>query len=121
MSDVEKFLKNPDTLEEAVRYVLDMEMEDTDSWKAMEEDTALAKTHHSIGRWIRNEFSLWDKEKAIHKNFNRRWNITHADDMSGIILRCVHRELNKLPWDVEGLVKRYKKHWEDQNAELAKS
>ena len=41
--------------------------------------------HHSVGRWIRNEFRLWDKNNP-YTQFVDENSENHPDQMSNIIL-----------------------------------
>jgi len=96
--------KNPETIHEAVLEVL------------MSKDCANLKCgdpvlfHHSTGRWMRNEWGLWDTKSKLSKEFNAI-GIFHADDMSGIILETAFRILNKRPIDLVEQVNGYKEYW----------
>ena len=51
-----------------------------------------ACAHHTLGMWIRNNFGLWftPQESPLVQWFWDR-GLTHADDMSGIILSALYR------------------------------
>jgi hypothetical protein len=42
--------------------------------------------HHSYGRMLRNEFGLWNKNSPIVRWFKKKYGITHADDISTLII-----------------------------------
>ena len=67
--------------------------------------------HHSAGRWIRNNWGLWQGENYLCRYF-KSIGITHADDMSGIIFTSFYRKLHGKPLDIDGQVAKYKAHWE---------
>lgn len=97
-------INEPRTIAEAVEKILSAE------------DVALLKTteassfHHTTGRWIRNDWGLWNTNGPLHKEFNAI-GIFHADDMSGIVLEIAHRILNGYPIDLAGQVNHYKAYW----------
>lgn len=77
--------------------------------KEVEEDQ-IALFHHTWGQDIRNEWSMWEKDTPLVNSF-RTMGITHPDDMSGIILRSAHRQLNKKPIKLQEQVKLYQDYW----------
>lgn len=81
----------PKTLEEC--YV---ELNDTEGlldWLKETEESATAIAHHSLGRWIRNNWGLWKAEGELFHFFKNN-GIDQPDDMSGIILTSFHRHMN---------------------------
>lgn len=72
--------------------------------------------HHHTGRWIRNNWSLWDKKSELHKFFNDI-GIYHPDDMSGILLTTTHRILNRQPILLKEQIERYKKYWKNHSGD----
>lgn len=81
------------------------------SIKKMEEGDFLATSHHSLGRYLRNEWGLWKKGTALVVYF-KKLGLWHPDDMSGLILCSFHRHLRGKPLEVEAQVAYYKAHWE---------
>lgn len=73
-----------------------------------------AQLHFSVGRLIRNDWSLWDKETILVKWFKQRYGIDHADDISGLILDCLHKDMTGEPRRDELLAKKYLDHWKKQ-------
>ncbi|MDK2595735.1 DUF6794 domain-containing protein [Pseudoalteromonas obscura] len=59
----------------------------------------LAKYHHGFGAGLRNSLGLWSKS-PLAQWFTQR-DIRHPDNMSSIIIKSLHRELNGLPWEVD--------------------
>lgn len=77
----------------------------------MSENEFLFKTHLSLGMWVRNNWKLWRRGK-LSTYFNEL-GIHHPMDMSGIILRCYHRDLKGNPIKFNETIKSYKKHIKD--------
>lgn len=75
----------PTTPEEAIQ-VLDILLSDDDKDYLSTEENAAINVHHSIGRWIRNNWGLWVEEPNELKTYFINKGVTHPDDMSGEIL-----------------------------------
>jgi len=84
----------------------------------MPEQDFLAKSHFGLGRWMRNNWSLWGGSR-LSKYF-KDMKIFHPDDMSGIIAKSYWRYLNKEPLRLEEQVKFYKDYWKDANTRTNK-
>ena len=105
----ETAMKIPETLEEAVEMI--KAWDGVDEWVELDAvDTAIGIVHHGSGRRIRNAWGLWTGSKLAEQLYER-FGLTHADDMSGLILHCAWRELNGLPWEAEAKVAEYDKFW----------
>ena len=87
----------PTTLEEAVDMFVKHNRDQIEKLK--KED--LAKFHFSIGMNIRNAWGLWKEDSTLHKHFREKYGLWHADDMSGMIFHCFHKEINGEPWEAE--------------------
>ena len=69
--------------------------------------------HHGIGQNIRNEWELWIDKSSLHKDIAKRFNLFHADDMSGVILQTAWQRVKGLP-ETPGLFSLgYLFYWED--------
>ena len=102
------FAKNnthPKNVDECIQSILTWG-KDLTGFKNKTEGAAVAETHHSVGLWIRNEWGLWKGSPL--KDYFIQLGVTHPDDMSGIIIRCLHRHLNNKPLNLEEDVKRIK-------------
>ena len=89
----------PQTLEDAVDRIVGFA--GAVQWKALDEDEASAAVHHALGRSCRNDWGLWDKNSVLHRYLSEAYGLWHADDMSGLIFTCAHRQLNGRPWEVD--------------------
>lgn len=76
----------------------------------MNETQAVASCHHSLGRWIRNNWGLWSKEGPLFE-YLTSIGLQHQDDMSSLILTCFHRHINGKPLEINDQVAEYKKFW----------
>ena len=68
--------------------------------------------HFSLGMLIRNKWRLW-KQSTLTSYFNKL-GITHADDMSSIILEAYFAKLRNQPFNLEDKIKYYQNFWEKQ-------
>lgn len=106
----------PENLQDVFIWLQDKIVpKDLTEWKDMPEDKATASVHHTLGRSLRNNLGLWKGDTPITK-YMKKLGLSHADDMSGLILHCFHRHLNNKPLEIEKEVTRYKDYW--KNVEL---
>lgn len=82
-------------------------------FKSMSESDMSAALHHSAGRSLRNTLYLWNPKSQMFKYF-KSIGITHADDMSSIILMSLYRRINGNPIEVEDQVKHYQNFWKER-------
>lgn len=100
----------PSSISEALQMFLNaLTDEEKKTLTEIEEDD-ICVFHHSWGEDIRNEWSMWKKETPLVNSF-KEIGISHADDMSGIVLRSAHRKLNKNPIRLGEQVKQYQDYW----------
>lgn len=69
------------------------------------------KVHFTVGMMLRNEWSLWEKDTILVKWFKKNFGIDHADDLSGLILDCLVRDIRGLPRREKEIVQQYLNHW----------
>lgn len=113
----------PATLEEAIELLKSFYGQHLDKIKAMSEREFLASSHFMSGMFIRNSWNLWwyaghpyeDKGWSKDQPKLNKWfesiGITHADDMSGILLTCLHRHLSGVDYNLDEQVAKYQAHW----------
>lgn len=70
--------------------------------------------HYGTGRWIRNNWGLWEEGSMLHKWFNNI-GIYHPDDMSGIILETIHRILTGRSINLKEQIKSYQDYWNTES------
>lgn len=81
----------PSNLQQAIEY-LDKELA---KWEKeyLLENGALS-VHHSLGRWIRNNWGLWNEEDNELKVNLKKLGYEHPDDMSNYIIEQYIEYLN---------------------------
>lgn len=108
--------KTLDDCIELIKELADGDPEGFKEWINSNEENAIINTHHSLGRFIRNELKLWYNGSPV-KWFNKH-GIYHADDMSGIILTSAHRKFNNKDVKLEEQIKKYRKYWDEHSPEV---
>jgi hypothetical protein len=110
-------------LDEALSILAtDLPEADIAFFKDYEEEFVLAAAHCALGKWLRNNWGLWEPpltESAIEQykamglkdpldwagstlvTYFHTIGIKHADDMSGIIIRSFHRLMRDRPMELE--------------------
>ena len=106
-----KWTPIPETLKEAVERLKGLK--GLKAFAAKGEDDAVGSTHHFLGMTIRNEWGLWAGSPLAQSLF-ATLKLWHADDMSALIIRCLHRDLNGRPWHVKQIAKKYHDFWKRQ-------
>lgn len=114
----------PDNIDEAVDILKVFFSESIDEIRSMSEKQFRTSSHFGAGMFIRNSWFLWwykghgyaewptDMPK-LNEWFNSI-GIVHADDMSSIVLTCLHRNITGVDYGIADQVERYKKHWREQ-------
>jgi len=102
--------KVPINLEEAL-ILLKEGLSKTDIKLLKEPKFVPAQLHFSLGMALRNAWSLWETDTILVKWFKQKYGIEHADDISGIILDCLHKDIIGKPRRDEELAKQYLDHW----------
>lgn len=100
--------KVPSNLDEAVNII-----KEALSPEAIEfvKTSVSTSVHFDFGRYIRNNWSLWEKESVLVKWFEKEYGITHADDISGIILECVWDDVKGNPRKDREKAEEFKEYW----------
>ncbi len=73
-------------------------------------EAQLYKYHHGLGQWLRNCWGLWNG--SVLRTYFMKLGLTHADDMSSIVLVSFHRSLHGKPVELEAQLLKYKQYWE---------
>lgn len=107
----------PKTLREAVTAYLElMSDEDHSMTMTIPENNFIGMVHFGAGRWIRNNWGLWDENSDLHQHF-KELGLSHADDMSGVILKCVYRQIHGKDWKVEEQIQECRDYWKNQGTD----
>ena len=83
----------PQNLREAIEE-LDRKLNKEDK-EYIVENGSLA-VHHSLGRWIRNNWGLWKEEDNELKASLKKLGYRHPDDMSNYIIKQYIRYLSNM-------------------------
>ena len=83
----------PQNLQEAIEE-LDRKLNKEDK-EYIVENGSLA-VHHSLGRWIRNNWGLWNEEDNELKASLKKLGYSHPDDMSNYIIKQYIRYLSDM-------------------------
>lgn len=75
------------------------------------EERSTTALHHTGGRYIRNAWSLWDRETHLVQWFRANLRIGHADDISAVILSSVQARVIGVLFEPRGMVARFHEHW----------
>lgn len=114
----------PNDLDEAIEILKTFYKNSIEEIKRMEEEEFMASSHFGAGMFIRNEWYLWWHEGHNYQNhwpahkpkLNEMFNnhgITHADDMSGIILTSLYRSIHGLDIQLDKQIKHYQDYWKN--------
>ena len=114
----------PDTINKAAEALVQALSKDEIEWITK---TTPADMHHSLGRYIRNEWSLWEPDTPLANDYQKTFHLfPHADDMSGMIITTAialltHTE--NIEDKQKNLAKVYREHWESMgvNPETGKT
>jgi hypothetical protein len=102
----------PVDLDEAVKMIVEaLQPDEVKNIQEAHEDRIRARTHHSIGQYIRNGWSLWQRDTPLSLWFAKH-GITHGDDKWGIIITSVIRQIRGVPRDLSGQIACYHEHWQ---------
>lgn len=111
-------MAKPKTLDEAIQSLrAELSPEVLKTIQDMPEDQTY-RMHDSLGRWIRNEWALWDNGPLV-KWFHDA-GIGHPDDMSGIILTCLWCDMHDVARNLAGQVACYRQYWADMSEAVKK-
>lgn len=102
----------PENLDQAVRWLKE-NMPESQQKVISNGNLEIAAFHHSLGRWMRNNWGLWTKDSKLYTYFERM-GIRHADDMSGIILEAFQSGLRNEFFDLKEEVNSRREYWKDQ-------
>jgi hypothetical protein len=102
--------KIPSNLDEAVELVKSSMSEDDVLF--IKDNSNPTSVHFTVGMAIRNDWSLWDTENPLVKWFQKEYGIDHADDISGVVLDCVWRDVRGEPRRDREQAENTRKYWE---------
>ncbi len=111
----------PQSIEEAIEILKGFYSKHITEILKMSENEFLSSSHFGAGMFIRNEWLLWWHKDHDYKEWPKeqpklntefeKIGITHADDMSSILLTSFYRNLVGKELNLTEQVKRYQDHW----------
>jgi hypothetical protein len=103
----------PSTIAEAIRMVF--ESLDARDRQFILSEHSPSVVHHTVGRHIRNEWSLWKKGTPLAVDFQQRFNLFgHPDDISGMIFEAVWAQVREEHCDLQQIAEKFRRHWLEQ-------
>ncbi len=101
----------PSTIDEAIDTIVKgLQPDEIDYIKK----NTSSSVHFTIGMGLRNDWSLWEQDTPIQRDFKRRFRLFgHGDDLSGIILEGVWAKVRgkDIEKTLEETAERFRKHW----------
>jgi len=80
------------------------------------------QVHFNFGMYLRNSWSIWEKNTPLRNWFKNEYDIEHPDDISGIIMDCLWQDIRNKPRKDKQLTESYKNYWkkieENPNGEM---
>lgn len=106
----------PSTMEQAVGLLLEGLAPEDRTFIAENNSSVL---HGTVGRAMRNSWSLWDPTMPLATWFRRNLGLGHADDMSAILLEALWCRVLGREHALQEQVEEFKLHWELQGQDPA--
>lgn len=76
--------------------------ESLQKFRMAEEEEAVRKLHFSLGRWIIHNWGFYSGSRLSHAL--KGMGLHHPDDMARLLIRSLHRSLNKQPIEVKAQI-----------------
>lgn len=99
----------PSTIEEAINHIVESLDEKECEFIRSSGDSVVI--HHTVGRYIRNNWSLWSPDTPLKRDAVETYQIAHADDISGLIFDWVYAKVQGIPFDPQECCERFHEHW----------
>lgn len=98
----------PANLEQAIQELY--ETLEPDDWADIHK-TDWVDYHQGFGLFIRNAWSLWDKETHLVQWFIKTYGLSHADDLCSLVLQGLWCKVRGTKHNIDEQVAGYKEHW----------
>ena len=106
-------MDKPSTLEECIKAFKDI-LSPQDQIEILKmPHNKLIMMHHGLGRWIRNNWGLWEKESPLYQHM-LALGFCHPDDMSQAIIVEYWCRLNNQPSQLQNDIK-ISKEWAEKS------
>ncbi len=109
-------MKIPNTLSEA-HIILENELDPyiLKYIDDMNDECEIDSYHHTLGRTIRNEWSLWSE--SPFKVFMENMGFRHPDDISDVVLRTLWCKRHNKPFILTKRAEHYAEYWKNVEEE----
>lgn len=103
----------PETINRAVEKILEIVLAASDGEGLIKGDLGnfSGTVHHGLGRHIRNEWGLWSADTQIFRLVCQATNLSHADDLSDILICAAWHKYHNKQFDFDVASIRYHEHW----------
>ncbi len=71
----------------------------------------LEMSHHGVGQYLRNNWSLWEWDTPLKNDCIATYKIAHADDMSGLLIAWTMARVRGQDFDPIAYCERFHEHW----------
>jgi hypothetical protein len=106
--------KAPESLDEAITRALIIIKHHCDDLLVVSDvDDFTTQLHHGLGQHIRNYWGLWSQTSGLYKELSQKYQLSHADDLSNLVLTATYQTHHNLPILLEQTAARCHKHWYD--------
>ena len=85
-------------------------------FKEAPEEVIADKLFFSLGRWIIHNWNFYGGSRFSH--YIKNLGIHHPEDMARFVIIAYHRNLNRNPLDIKGLLKMFRDKQEKEKQEL---
>lgn len=102
----------PSTIQQAVDILFNgLEQDEKDA--IINNSTIIGSAHFGIGRWIRNNWHMWENNCPLKNNAIELYKLAHADDISGLILSWLFAKVKGENFDPNKHCEIYHEHWKN--------
>jgi hypothetical protein len=102
----------PTNLEEAIKMCTELVIFGAgESIFERSEKEFTAMCHHNLGQRMRNAWGLWSMDSELFRTLAGETCLSHADDLSGLILTATYRKFNDLEFELLKEAAKYHNHW----------
>lgn len=102
----------PNTFEQAVNMCTELVIIGAgESVFERSEKEFVSMCHHNLGQRMRNAWGLWSMDSELFRKIAGETCLSHADDISGLILTATYRKFNDQEFNIREEAAMYHDHW----------
>ncbi len=78
-----------------------------------------AMAHHGLGRWLRNNWSLWDLTTPLNRDAVKTYGLAHGDDLSSLILNWAWAKIEQggSVFEPQAHAEELKEYWKNRDTD----